>query len=64
MCTALISQAPSAGSVNRAFPAASDRIEMRSRLNQRLLAILHAPSQNGHTLPQTISSEIESPQTL
>jgi hypothetical protein len=37
---------------------------MRSRLNQRLLAILHAPSQNGHTLPQTISSEIESAQTL
>jgi small-conductance mechanosensitive channel len=50
--------------VIRYITRAQDRIEMRSRLNQRLLAILHAPSQNGHTLPQTISSEIESPQTL
>ena len=50
--------------VIRYITRAQDRFEMRSRLNQRLLAILHAPSQNGHTLPQTISSEIESPQTL
>jgi small-conductance mechanosensitive channel len=50
--------------VIRYITRAQDRFEVRSRLNQRLLGILHAPPQNGHTLPQTISSEIESPQTL
>ena len=50
--------------VIRYITRAQDRIEMRSRINLRLLAILHAPSENGHTLPQTISSEIESAQTL
>jgi hypothetical protein len=50
--------------VIRYITRVQDRFEMRSRLNQRLLAILHAPPQIEHTLPQTVSSEIESPQTV
>ena len=50
--------------VIRYITRVQDRFEMRSKLNQRLLAILHAPQQNGYTLQQTLSSEIESPQTV
>jgi hypothetical protein len=49
--------------VIRYITRAQDRFEMRSRLNQRLLGILHAPPQISEASPASASSAEAAPQT-
>jgi small-conductance mechanosensitive channel len=49
--------------VIRYITRAQDRFEMRSRLNQRLLGILHAPPQISEASPASASSADAAPQT-
>jgi hypothetical protein len=50
--------------VIRYITRAHDRFEMRSRLNQQLLAILHAPPQISETSPSSENSTEAAPQPV
>jgi small-conductance mechanosensitive channel len=50
--------------VIRYITRAHDRFEMRSRLNQQLLAILHTPQQIGETSPSSENSTEAAPQPV